>query len=123
MTSNVVQMDGVARSRLLAAVSRQLTGMVSSVADDVAENRDSESGTPGGGFLAYSLTNDEGALLKSTYTQDQSVGLEDMQSTIGWSTLSSHCERLQLRLRLEEHFYSDEPELTKIYRVVIDGWE
>ncbi len=123
MTSTVVPLESVARTRLIAAISRQLTGMVSSVADDVAQNRDAESGVPGGGFLAYSLTNDDGALLKSTHANDHSVSVEDMQSTIGWSTLASHCDRLQLRLRVEEHYYTDEPELTKIYRVVIDGWE
>lgn len=92
------------------------------VADDVARYADAKVGPTGGGFVIYYLTDESGEPLKTTNAGDQGVSLADIQRTAGYSRLRNYCEELSLSLRIDEHYYADEPRPTKIYRVVVDGW-
>jgi len=57
-----------------------------------------------------------------TVAGDQGISLEDIQRTAGYAHLARYCEELGLSLRIDEHYYADEPRPTKIFRVVVDGW-
>ena len=92
------------------------------VADDVARYADAKVGPTGGGFVIYYLTDDSGEPLKTSNAGDQGIALADIHRTGGYSRLRDYCEELSLSLRIDEHFYADEPQPTKIYRVVVDGW-
>jgi len=93
------------------------------VAEDVARYADAKVGPSGGGFVIYYLTDDSGEPLKTTNAGDQGIALTDIQRTSGFDRLRSYCEELALALRIDEHYYADEPRPTKIYRVVVDGWK
>ncbi|MEQ8815235.1 MAG: hypothetical protein RLO51_25225 [Thalassobaculum sp.] len=92
------------------------------VADDVARYADAKVGPTGGGFVIYYLTDDSGEPLKTTNAGDQGITLNDIQKTNGFERLRNYCEELSLSLRIDEHYYADEPRPAKIYRVVVDGW-
>ena len=110
------------RNRTLAAISEQLERFMVRVADDVARYADAKVGPAGGGFVIYYLTDESGEPLKTTNAGDHGISLEDIQSTRGFDRLRGYCEELSLSVRIDEHYYADEPLPTKIYRVVVDGW-
>ena len=110
------------RNRTLAAISEQLERLMVRVADDVARYADAKVGPAGGGFVIYYLTDESGEPLKTTNAGDHGISLEDIQSTRGFDRLRGYCEELSLSVRIDEHYYADEPLPTKIYRVVVDGW-
>jgi len=58
----------------------------------------------------------------TTNAGDQGITLNDIQRTNGFERLRSCCEGLSLCLRIDEHYYADEPRPAKIYRVIVDGW-
>ena len=111
-----------ARGRMLATISDQLERLMTRVADDVARYADAKVGPTGGGFVIYYLTDDSGEPLKTTNAGDQGITLNDIQNTDGFGRLQNYCEELSLSLRIDEHYYADEPRPAKIYRVVVDGW-
>lgn len=111
-----------AHGRMLSTISDQLERLMTRVADDVARYADANVGPTGGGFVIYYLTDDSGEPLKTTNAGDQGITLSDIQQTSGFERLRSYCEELSLSLRIDEHYYADEPRPTKIYRVVVDGW-
>ncbi|HEY9569238.1 MAG TPA: hypothetical protein VIR38_14185 [Thalassobaculum sp.] len=92
------------------------------VADDVARYADAKVGPTGGGFVIYYLTDDSGEPLKTSNAGDHGISLADIERTVGYRDLQTYCEDLSLSLRIDEHYYADEPQPTKIYRVVVDGW-
>ena len=110
------------RGRTLSTISDQLERLMTRVADDVARYADAKIGPTGGGFVIYYLTDDSGEPLKTSNAGDQGITLADIQRTAGYIRLRTYCEELALSLRIDEHFYADEPRPTKIYRVVVDGW-
>ena len=110
------------RGRTLSTISEQLERLMMRVADDVARYADAKVGPAGGGFVIYYLTDESGEPLKTTNAGDQGISLEDIQRSHGYERLRSYCEELSLSLRIDEHYYADEPRPTKIYRVVVDGW-
>ena len=110
------------RNRTLAAISEQLERLMVRVADDVARYADAKVGPAGGGFVIYYLTDESGEPLKTTNAGDHGISLEDIQRTRGFDRLRGYCEELSLSVRIDEHYYADEPRPTKIYRVVVDGW-
>lgn len=107
---------------MLSTISDQLEKLIVRVADDVARYADAKVGPSGGGFVIYYLTDDSGEPLKTTNAGDQGISLADIEKTGGFEHLRSYCEELSLSLRIDEHYYADEPRPTKIYRVVVDGW-
>ena len=110
------------RGRMLSTISDQLERLMTRVADDVARYADAKVGPSGGGFVIYYLTDESGEPLKTTNAGDQGITLDDIQRTGGFERLRSYCEELSLSLRIDEHYYADDPRPTKIYRVVVDGW-
>jgi hypothetical protein len=122
MTIVLAPIDKRAPGRTLATISDQLERLVTRVADDVARYADAKVGPTGGGFVIYYLTDDSGEPLKTTNAAESGISLDDIQRTAGFARLRRYCEELSLSLRIDEHFYADEPQPTKIYRVVVDGW-
>ena len=122
MNANLSADSNAARTRTLSTISDQLERLVMRVADDVARYADAKVGTSGAGFVIYYLTDDSGEPLKTTSAGDQGISLEDIQRTAGYAHLARYCEELSLSLRIDEHYYADEPRPTKIFRVVVDGW-
>jgi hypothetical protein len=113
---------GASNELQLANVSRQLGRISQAVAEDVADNRDNASGKPGGGFVAYTLKDLNGEPLKHCDLDTPEITLGAVQATTGFATLRERCERLQLKVRVDHHFYADTPRPTRIFRVIIDGW-
>lgn len=106
-------------ARMLATISNQFGRMADRVVDDVEATGRT---TAANGFLLYYLTDPTGEPLKSLQTRACGITLNDIQSTPGYGTLRDLCESNDARLRIDEHFYSDDPEPTTIYRVIVDGW-
>ena len=122
MNANLTASASAARNRTLATISDQLERLAMRVADDVARYADAKAGSAGAGFVIYYLTDNSGEPLKTTNAGDFGISLDDIQRTGGYAHLSSYCEELSLSLRIDENYYADEPRPTKIYRVVVDGW-
>ena len=109
-------------SPLLQNLSDQLLTLRSRVADDVARYADSAVGPSGGGFVIYYLTDDNGEPLKDLTALDSGISTGEIEQTPGFQRLQEYCEKQSLKVRLDEHFYANDPKPTKIYRVVVDGW-
>lgn len=107
----------------ISTISDQLQNLVSRVEADVARYADSSVGPDGGGFLIYYLTDDNGEPLKDVTASDLGVGLKQITGTKGFGQLQEHCENHGLKVRIDEHFYANHPRPTKIYRVIVDGWQ
>ena len=107
----------------LHIISNQLLDLVSRVEDDVARYADSAVGPTGGGFVIYYLTDENGEPLKDVTAADLGTSLADIVETKGFQQLQKHCESRDLKVRIDEHFYASDPRPTKIYRVIIDGWQ
>lgn len=122
MTIVLAPIDKLAPGRTLSTISDQLERLVTRVADDVARYADAKVGPTGGGFVIYYLTDDSGEPLKTTNAAESGISLDDIQRTAGFAGLRRYCEELSLSLRIDEHFYADDPQPTKIYRVIVDGW-
>lgn len=107
----------------LETVSDQLLELTGRVSEDVATYADTEVGATGGGFVIYYLTDADGEPLKDTIAADMGVELDDILQTKGFLRLRDFCEARSLKVRIDEHFYANEPRPTKIYRVIVDGWK
>ena len=107
----------------LSTISNQLLELTSRVEDDVARYADSNVGPTGGGFVIYYLTDENGEPLKDVTAADQGTRLSDIVETRGFQQLQEHCELRDLKVRIDEHFYATDPRPTKIYRVIVDGWQ
>lgn len=115
-------MTEAAKLETLTWISQQFQNLVGNVVPDVSENRDGASGVQGGGFIAYSLQAKNGEPLRNVTIEELEITVDDILKTTGYMALGAHCEALDLRLRLDRHFYSDHPQPSSIFRVVIDGW-
>ena len=107
----------------LHTISTQLADLVSRVEEDVARYADSKVGPTGGGFVIYYLTDENGEPLKDVTASDLGTSLSDIIATKGFRQLRDHCEMRDLKVRIDEHFYATDPRPTKIYRVIVDGWQ
>lgn len=107
----------------ISTISDQLLSMVSRVEADVARYADSAVGPLGGGFVIYYLTDENGEPLKDVTAMDLGASLKDITETRGFQQLREHCEAQGLKVRIDEHFYATDPRPTKIYRVIVDGWQ
>lgn len=107
----------------LEMVSDQLVALTQRVAEDVTRYADAEVGRNGGGFVIYYLTDSNGEPLKDVTSIDLGAGLSDIVSTRGFAQLREYCEARALKVRIDAHFYANEPKPTKIYRVIVDGWQ
>jgi hypothetical protein len=104
---------------MLEAISAQLDRLSERVCDDIDKHRNSPDS---GGFLLYYLTDRNGEPLKSTQMIDIAATKTDIETRTGFSNLLKQCESQSAALRIDEHFYSDDPQPTTIYRVIVDGW-
>ncbi|WPZ33621.1 hypothetical protein T8K17_20590 [Thalassobaculum sp. OXR-137] len=107
----------------LETISTQLLDLVARVEDDVARYADAKVGPAGGGFVIYYLTDENGEPLKDVTAADLGTSLSDIVATKGFQQLQDHCEMRDLKVRIDEHFYATDPRPTKIYRVIVDGWQ
>ncbi len=107
----------------LTVISEQLVELVGRVEEDVARYADSEVGPAGGGFVIYYLTDENGEPLKDVTAKDLGANLQDILDTRGFQQLQEFCESRSLKVRVDEHFYANDPRPTKIYRVIVDGWQ
>lgn len=107
----------------LSTISDQLLELTNRVEEDVARYADTEVGPSGGGFVIYYLTDENGEPLKDVTAMDLGAGLQDILETRGFQQLQEHCEARSLKVRIDEHFYANDPRPTKIYRVIVDGWQ
>ena len=64
----------------------------------------------------------QGEPLKDTALVRFGITMKDMEGVAGFEKLVEACKVRHLTARLEEHFYSQQPVFTRIYKVVIDGW-
>ena len=104
---------------MLDSVSAQFRRLKRRVGEDIEKYADDPESN---GFVIYYLTDQGGEPLKSTQTQAARLALSDLEETDGYADLKATCESLSVELRLDEHFYSDDPATTTIYRVVVHGW-
>ena len=104
---------------MLEAISAQLDRLSERVCDDINKHRNSPDS---GGFLLYYLTDRNGEPLKSTQMIEIGATKTDIETSTGFSHLQKQCESQSAALRIDEHFYSDDPQPTTIYRVIVDGW-
>ncbi|NQW10251.1 MAG: hypothetical protein HQ481_10280 [Alphaproteobacteria bacterium] len=111
------------RARILSAISDQLEQLAARVGDDVEQHTQAGAGHVPEGFVIYYLTDETGEPLKNTHTADRGVTMSDISETRGYQTLLAYCDKRSYHLRIDEHFYADEPRPTTIYRVVVDGWD
>ncbi|MDA1308373.1 MAG: hypothetical protein O2985_02080 [Proteobacteria bacterium] len=115
-------MTETGRLETLTWISRQLQDLKMNVVDDVSQNRDDASGTPGGGFVAYSLKAVNGEPLRDTSITDLAITVENIKETDGYIALAIRCEELEWNVRIDPQFYSDAPNPSSIFRVIVDGW-
>lgn len=106
----------------LSTISDQLLDLVNRVEEDVARYADTEVGQSGGGFVIYYLSDENGEPLKDVTALDLGSSLKDITETRGFQHLREFCEARDLKVRIDEHFYANDPRPTKIYRVIVDGW-
>ena len=109
-----------ADGNMLEAISAQLNRLSERVCDDIAKHRKSPDS---GGFLLYYLTDRNGEPLKSTQMTGIGATKVDIETSAGFSNLLKQCESQSAALRIDEHFYSDDPHPTTIFRVIVDGWD
>lgn len=112
----------MSRDRLLEHVSQQFKAIRTRVSDDVAATATGDEHRANS-FVLYSLKDDAGEPLKDSTTRPVGLVRDDLERTDGFRRLKQHCERLYLKVRLDEHFYAEEPEPTKIFRLIVDGWD
>jgi len=119
MTTAKKSSQSAEAAALLATISSQLRGLTDRMPDDI----DRYANDPeAGGFVIYYLTDPAGEPLKNTALQKIGLAVSDIEQTEGFGVLRDACETLSVNLRIEEHFYSEDPVITTIYRVVVDGW-
>lgn len=104
---------------MLEAISAQLNRLSERVCDDISKHRNSSDS---GGFLLYYLTDRQGEPLKSTQMAGVAATKIDIEACAGFSNLLEQCKSQSASMRIDEHFYSDDPQPTTIYRVIVDGW-
>jgi hypothetical protein len=90
--------------------------------EDVTDNKDDASGTPGGGFVAYSLKATNGEPLRDLALEDLEITVGNIRETKGYIDLAARCEEMEWRVRIDRQFYSDTPKPSSIFRVIVDGW-
>lgn len=111
-----------AKSRLIEHISKQFAEIQLRVDSDVARHAHASPCEAALGFVLYFLKDISGEPLKDVQLAPAGITTEDMEATAGYKALMAHCERLFLKVRLDAHFYSDKPQLTRIYQVIVDGW-
>lgn len=105
--------------KLLTLISDQLAVLADRVRRDIDANAKSRDTS---GFLLYYLTDSNGEPLKSTQTDAASIQANDIEMTSGYSFLRDQCHERSAELRLDQHYYSDDPKPTTIFRIIVDGW-
>lgn len=105
--------------KLLTLISDQLGTLADRVQRDIDANAKSRDTS---GFLLYYLTDSNGEPLKSTQTDAASIQANDIEMTNGYSFLRDQCDERSAGLRLDQHYYSDDPKPTTIFRIIVDGW-
>lgn len=105
--------------KLLTLISDQLSVLADRVQRDIDANAKSRDTS---GFLLYYLTDSNGEPLKSTQTEAASIQANDIEMTGGYSFLRDQCHERTAELRLDQHYYSDDPKPTTIFRIIVDGW-
>lgn len=114
--------DRHSREAVLLHISRQFEEIAQRVAQDVTHHAASSPIPAAVGFVLYFLRNSEGEPLKDTALVRFGITMKEMEETAGFAKLVETCKLRRLTARLEEHFYSQQPVFTRIYKVVIDGW-
>jgi hypothetical protein len=115
-------MTASGRLETLTWISGQLHALTAHVVEDVMGNKDDASGSPGGGFVAYSLKATNGEPLRDSSIEDLDITIGNIQDTAGYLDLAGRCEALEWRVRIDRQFYSDHPKPSSIFRVIVDGW-
>ncbi|KZD10291.1 hypothetical protein [Oceanibaculum pacificum] len=110
------------RKALLTLVSRQFDDIAQRVERDIHQHANASPVPAAVGFMLYFLRNADGEPLKDTVLTKHGINRIHMEETEGFRKLRDTCQRKQLGSRLEEHFYTHQPNLTRIYKVVVDGW-
>ncbi|MDM7947501.1 hypothetical protein [Oceanibaculum nanhaiense] len=116
------QQDRHSREAVLLHISRQFEDIAKRVSQDVTHHAASSPVPAAVGFVLYFLRNTEGEPLKDTALVRFGITMKDMEAVAGFEKLVETCKVRHLTARLEEHFYSQQPVFTRIYKVVIDGW-
>lgn len=111
------------RARILTSISEQFERLTARVGDDVEQYTQASANHVPEGFVIYYLTDETGEPLKNTHTADHGITMADIEETRGYRALLNYCDKRSYHLRIDEHFYSDEPRPTTIYRIVVDGWD
>lgn len=111
-----------ARNALLTLVSRQFDDIAERISRDIHQHANGSPVPAAVGFMMYFLRNADGEPLKDTIVNRYGVTRAHMEETTGFRKLRDVCQKKQLGTRLEEHFYAHQPNLTRIYKVVVDGW-
>lgn len=114
--------DRHSREAVLLHISRQFEAIAKRVAQDVTHHAAGNPVPAAVGFVLYFLRNAEGEPLKDTTLLRFGIAMKEMEATAGFGKLLEACKVRHLTARLEEHFYSQQPVFTRIYKVVIDGW-
>ncbi|EKE76475.1 MULTISPECIES: hypothetical protein [Oceanibaculum] len=114
--------DRNSREAVLLHISRQFEDIAKRVSQDVTHHAASSPVPAAVGFVLYFLRNSEGEPLKDTTLVRVGITMKEMEETEGFANLVETCKLRHLTARLEEHFYSQQPVFTRIYKVVVDGW-
>jgi hypothetical protein len=120
--AGIQTMTSSGRLETLTWISSQLHALKGHVLEDVTGNKDDASGMPGGGFVAYSLKASNGEPLRDSSIEGMDISIGNIRETTGFMDLAARCEELEWRVRIDRQFYSDHPEPSSIFRVIVDGW-
>ena len=104
-------------------ISDQLLDLTTRIEEDVARYADSEVGPRGAGFVIYYLSDQNGEPLKDVTAASSGISLGDILETRGFQQLRDFCEIRSMSVRIDEHFYANDPQPTKIFRIIVDGWQ
>jgi hypothetical protein len=115
-------MTASGRLETLTWISGQLHKLKANVLEDVRGNQNDASGTPGDGFVAYSLKAANGEPLHDSAMDELDLTIGNIRETTGFMDLAARCEELEWRVRIDRQFYSDHPKPSSILRVIVDGW-
>lgn len=110
------------RDLRLAFVSQEIEHLAKRVAADVSRQRSENLDKPGSSFLIYTLNDQNGAKIESDSLKADGITAEDIAATKGFRAFVEHCERLQLKARVDDRVVFGRGTPESFVGIIVDGW-
>jgi hypothetical protein len=114
--------DRLARETMLECLSGQFVAIETRVLQDVANVRPARRNVLPLGFIMYPLRGPKGEELTDVAISELGLNQNDIEASTYFKALDKACSGMNLKLRLDQRYLSDQPQLTRSLFVVVDGW-